>query len=179
MDHLEDVVGALDKRTHHGPLGGRRVRADPTGPRGHGAVGVAMNSAPTRGSSECHCRRSGPPFRYSSPANRHRAVGLSFERWEYAFANTFSEDGARRLYGACTRVPASARSRGAALANIPPGQGRRVGRLPATPRGSPCCSSTEALGPRHPPVSSSSRTPSTTRPRERSRRSSSSRARTC
>lgn len=40
-----------------------------------------------------------------SPANRHRAVGLDFDQWHYAFANTFSEDQARAAYE-CYHVPA-------------------------------------------------------------------------
>jgi pimeloyl-ACP methyl ester carboxylesterase len=33
-----------------------------------------------------------------NPANRHRAVGFTFEQWHYAFANTFSEERSRALY---------------------------------------------------------------------------------
>ena len=34
----------------------------------------------------------------ANPANRHRAVPLTFDQFRYAFANAVSEDEARRLY---------------------------------------------------------------------------------
>ena len=56
-----------------------------------------------------------------NPANRHRAVGLTFEQWHYAFTNTFSEDESRRLYERY-HIPASGQIFwGSALANIHPG----------------------------------------------------------
>ena len=56
-----------------------------------------------------------------NPANRHRAVGLTYEQWHYAFTNTFSEEESRRLYERY-HVPASgAIFWGSALANIHPG----------------------------------------------------------
>src|SRR3712207_5380296 len=67
--------------------------------RGYGAAAVALCSAPTEGV------KVSPPSQIKSvfevlknPANRHRAVGLSFEQWKYAFTNTFPEDEARDLY---------------------------------------------------------------------------------
>jgi pimeloyl-ACP methyl ester carboxylesterase len=33
-----------------------------------------------------------------SPANRHKAVGLTHDEWHYAFTNTFSEEESRALY---------------------------------------------------------------------------------
>ncbi|WP_254409001.1 hypothetical protein [Streptomyces sp. AC495_CC817] len=41
-----------------------------------------------------------------NPANRHRAVGLTFEQWHYAFTNTFPEEESRALYDRYA-VPAS------------------------------------------------------------------------
>ncbi len=35
---------------------------------------------------------------FKNPANRHRAVPLSFEQWHYAFTNTFSLEESRALY---------------------------------------------------------------------------------
>ena len=40
-----------------------------------------------------------------NPANRHRAVGFTFEQWQYAFTNTFPEAGGR-LYDRY-HIPAS------------------------------------------------------------------------
>ena len=43
-----------------------------------------------------------------NPANRHRAVGLTFEQWQYAFTNTFTEERSRELYERY-HIPASGR----------------------------------------------------------------------
>ena len=57
-----------------------------------------------------------------NPANRHKAVGLTFEQWNYAFTNGFPEDEARRLYERY-HIPASGEIFwGSALANIHPGK---------------------------------------------------------
>jgi pimeloyl-ACP methyl ester carboxylesterase len=56
-----------------------------------------------------------------NPANRHKAVGLTFEQWHYAFTNTFSEAESRALYERY-HVPASgAIVWGEVLANFIPG----------------------------------------------------------
>jgi pimeloyl-ACP methyl ester carboxylesterase len=90
---------------------------------GYGAVGVAMNSAPTEGVKRIplsQVRASFPVLK--NPANRHKAVGLTFEQWNYAFTNGFPEDEARRLYERY-HVPASGEVFwGSALANIHPGK---------------------------------------------------------
>ena len=57
-----------------------------------------------------------------NPANRHKAVGFTFEQWNYAFTNGFPEDEARRLYERY-HIPASGEIFwGSALANIHPGK---------------------------------------------------------
>src|SRR5215204_799255 len=90
---------------------------------GYGAVGVAINSAPTEGVKRIplsQVRASFPVLK--NPANRHKAVGLTFEQWNYAFTNGFPEDEARRLYERY-HVPASGEVFwGSALANIHPGK---------------------------------------------------------
>jgi pimeloyl-ACP methyl ester carboxylesterase len=90
--------------------------------RGYGAAGVAINSAPTEGVKRVplsQIRSSWPVLK--NPANRHKAVGLTFEQWRYVFTNTFSEEEARRLYERY-HIPASGRVFwGSALANIHPG----------------------------------------------------------
>lgn len=55
-------------------------------------------------------------------ANRHRAVGFTFEQWNYAFTNGFPEEKARALYERY-HIPASGNVFwGSALANIHPGK---------------------------------------------------------
>lgn len=75
--------------------------------RGYGAAGVAINSAPTEGVKivpPSQVRATWPVLK--NPANRHRAVGLTPEQWQYAFTNTFSEERGRELYERY-HVPAS------------------------------------------------------------------------
>ena len=38
------------------------------------------------------------PLRRSNPANRHRAITLTFEQFRFGFANAVNEDEARELY---------------------------------------------------------------------------------
>jgi pimeloyl-ACP methyl ester carboxylesterase len=81
-----------------------------------------MNSAPTEGVRVVplsQVRSTFPVLR--NPANRHRAVGLTFEQWRYAFTNTFSEEEARALYERY-HVPANGGILwGSVLANFQPG----------------------------------------------------------
>jgi pimeloyl-ACP methyl ester carboxylesterase len=99
VEHLESVVGALDKP----PIlmghsaGGTLVQL--LMDRGHGAVGVVLNSAPTEGVRVLPLSQLRSTFvAFKNPANRHRAVGLTPEQWHYAFTNTFSEEESRALY---------------------------------------------------------------------------------
>ena len=90
---------------------------------GFGAAGVAINSAPTEGVKRIplsQVRASFPVLK--NPANRHKAVGLTFEQWSYTFTNGLPEDESRRLYERY-HVPASGEVFwGSALANIHPGK---------------------------------------------------------
>jgi pimeloyl-ACP methyl ester carboxylesterase len=123
IEHLEEVVG----RAASPPIiighsaGGvfTQVLLD----RGHGAAGVAINSAPTEGVKRVPLSQVRATFPVlKSPANRHRAVGFTFEQWHYAFANTFSEEDSRALYERY-HIPASGPIFwGSALANIHPGK---------------------------------------------------------
>jgi pimeloyl-ACP methyl ester carboxylesterase len=77
---------------------------------GHGrsAVSVAIDPAPFRGVLPLPIsalRSAGPVL--GNPANRHRAVPLTFEQFRYAFGNAVPEDEARQLYDDYA-VPASA-----------------------------------------------------------------------
>jgi pimeloyl-ACP methyl ester carboxylesterase len=89
---------------------------------GYGACGVAMNSAPTEGvivTPLSQLKSTWPVLR--SPANRHKAVALTFEEWKYTFTNTFPEEEARRAYERY-HIPASgAILWGSVLANFQPG----------------------------------------------------------
>jgi pimeloyl-ACP methyl ester carboxylesterase len=122
VESLEKVVGGLDSPPiligHSAGGAFTQVLLD----RGFGAAGVAMNSAPTEGV------RVVPPSQLKAtfpvlknPANHHKAVGLSFEQWNYAFTNTFDEPRARELYERY-HVPASGRILwNSVLANFEPG----------------------------------------------------------
>lgn len=89
---------------------------------GYGVCGVAMNSAPTEGvrvAPLSQLKSTFPVLR--SPANRHKAVGLTFEEWNYTFTNTFPEAEARRAYERY-HIPASGGILwGSVLANFQPG----------------------------------------------------------
>ena len=122
MDHLTSVVEALDEP----PIlighsaGGTFVQM--LLDRGFGAVGVAMNSAPPEGVRVVPLSQLRSTFvAFKNPANRHRAVGLSYDQWRYAFTNTFSEEESRRLYERYA-IPASGRILwNSVLANFMPG----------------------------------------------------------
>ncbi|WP_329010582.1 alpha/beta hydrolase [Micromonospora rifamycinica] len=89
---------------------------------GFGAAGVAMNSAPTEGVRVVPLSQVKSTFPVlKSPANRHRAVPLTFEQWQYAFTNTFSEEEGRALWQRYA-IPANGGILwGSVLANFQPG----------------------------------------------------------
>jgi pimeloyl-ACP methyl ester carboxylesterase len=90
--------------------------------RGFGAAGVALNSAPPEGVKITPPSQIRSTFEVlKNPLNHHRAVGLSWEQWHYAFTNTFDEDESRALYERY-HVPASGRILwNSVLANFEPG----------------------------------------------------------
>jgi pimeloyl-ACP methyl ester carboxylesterase len=75
--------------------------------RGLAAAAVAIDPAPFRGvlPLPISALRSAKPV-LGNPANRHRAIPLTFEQFHYAFANAVSEDEAKSLYETYA-VPAS------------------------------------------------------------------------
>lgn len=74
---------------------------------GYGACGVAINSAPTEGVAVLPLTQLRATFPVlKNPANRHKAVGFTFEQWHYAFTNTFTEAESRAMYERY-HVPAS------------------------------------------------------------------------
>ena len=67
--------------------------------RGVAAVSVAIDPAPFRGvlPLPISALRSASPV-LENPANRHRAVPLTYEQFRYGFANAVSENEAKKLY---------------------------------------------------------------------------------
>ena len=99
VDHLAGVIGQLDRQTiligHSAGGAITQILLD----RGYGAVGVALNSAPTEGVRVLPLSQLKSTFvAFKNPANRHRAVPLTHEQWQYAFTNTFSDEESRALY---------------------------------------------------------------------------------
>ena len=123
IEHLESVVGGLDAPPiligHSAGGVFTQILLD----HGFGAAGVAINSAPTEGVKVVPLSQIRSAFPVlKNPANRHKAVGLTAEQWQYAFTNTFSEEESLRLYERY-HVPASGSIFwGSALANIHPGK---------------------------------------------------------
>jgi pimeloyl-ACP methyl ester carboxylesterase len=123
VERLESVIGGLDSPPiligHSAGGVFTQLMLD----RGYGAAGVAINSAPTEGVKVVplsQVKATFPVLR--NPANRHKAVGFTFDQWRYAFTNTFSEEEARRLYERY-HIPASGEIFwGSVLANIHPGK---------------------------------------------------------
>ena len=122
LEHLESVVGELESPPILMGHSAGGVFTQLLLDRGYGAAGVAINSAPTEGVKRIPLSQIKSTFTVlKNPANRHRAVGFTFEQWQYAFTNTFTEEEARRLYERY-HIPASGRVFwGSALANIHPG----------------------------------------------------------
>jgi uncharacterized protein YbjT (DUF2867 family)/alpha-beta hydrolase superfamily lysophospholipase len=123
IDMLENMIGKLDRPPiimgHSAGGVFTQILLD----HGFGAVGVAIDSAPTEGVKVVPLSeiRSGFPI-LKNPANRHRAVGFTPEQWHYVFANTFDEQESLALYERY-HIPASGRVFwGSALANIHPGK---------------------------------------------------------
>ena len=123
IEHLESIVGALDSPPiligHSAGGVFTQILLD----HGFGAAGVAINSAPTEGVKRVPLSQIRATFPVlKNPANRHKAVGFTFEQWHYAFTNSFTEDESRRLYERY-HIPASGEIFwGSALANIHPGK---------------------------------------------------------
>src|SRR5205085_5003090 len=67
--------------------------------RGLAAVSVAISPAPFRGvlPLPISALRSASPV-LKNPANRHRAVPLTYEQFHYGFANALEEDEAKSLF---------------------------------------------------------------------------------
>jgi pimeloyl-ACP methyl ester carboxylesterase len=106
-DHFGDVIGKLKKKpalVGHS-FGG--LLAQILAGRGVSRVSVAIDPAPFRGvlPLPISSLKSASPV-LGNPANRNRAVPLTYEQFRYGFANAVTEDEAKQLY-ATYAVPAS------------------------------------------------------------------------
>jgi len=98
-DHYEAIVRSLDKNPAIiGHSSGGLLTQILAG-RGRAAVSVAIDPAPFRGvlPLPISALRAGSAV-LKNPANRHRAVPLTFDQFHYAFANAVSDDEAKSLY---------------------------------------------------------------------------------
>jgi non-heme chloroperoxidase len=106
-DHFAGLIGELQKKPAligHS-FGG--LLAQIMAGRGLWSVAVAIDPAPFRGvlPLPVSALKSAAPV-LGNPANRNRAVPLTYEQFRYAFANAVSEDEAKDLYETYA-VPAS------------------------------------------------------------------------
>src|SRR5512133_1030395 len=99
INMLENMIGKLDRPPiimgHSAGGVFTQILLD----HGFGAVGVAIDSAPTEGVKVVPLSevRSGWPI-LKNPANRHRAVGFTPEQWHYVFTTTLSREESDKVY---------------------------------------------------------------------------------
>ena len=122
IEHLESVISEVQRPPiligHSAGGAFTQILLD----RGFGAVGVAVNSAPTEGVAVTPLSQVKASFPVlKNPANHHKAVALTPAQWHYAFANTFTEEESLALYKRYA-IPASGRIFwDSALATLQPG----------------------------------------------------------
>jgi non-heme chloroperoxidase len=120
-DHFEAIIGRLDRKpavVGHS-FGG--LLAQILAGRGLATATVAISPAPFRGVLPLPLsalRSSGPVL--ANPANRNRAVPLTYDQFRYAFANAVSDEEARALYETYTVPAPGAPLFQAATANLNP-----------------------------------------------------------
>jgi non-heme chloroperoxidase len=120
-DHYAEVIGRLDRApvlVGHS-FGG--LIAQILAGRSLAAATVAVDSAPFRGvlPLPVSALKSAWPALHN-PANRHRAVPLTYEQFRYAFANAVGEDEAKALYSTFAVPAAGVPLFQAAAANLNP-----------------------------------------------------------
>jgi pimeloyl-ACP methyl ester carboxylesterase len=98
-DHVAELIGRLERKPAvigHS-FGG--LMAQIVAGRGLAAASVAIDPAPFRGvfPLPISALRSASPV-LTNPANRNRAVPLTFDQFRYGFANAVEEEEARQLY---------------------------------------------------------------------------------
>jgi len=120
-DHFADLIAQLDRKPAViGHSFGGLITQIVAG-RGLAAASVAIDPAPFRGvlPLPISSLKSASPV-LGKPANRNRAVPLTYEQFRFAFANAVSEDEAKKLYDTFA-VPASGKPLfQAASANLNP-----------------------------------------------------------
>lgn len=120
--YQQSIIDKLDKKPAiigHS-FGG--VLAQILAGRGRSAVTVAIDPAPSRGVLPLPIsalKASAPVL--TNPANRHRAVTLTFDQFRYGFANAVGEDEAQELYDNYHVAGSGVPIFQAAFANINPG----------------------------------------------------------
>ena len=120
-DHFETIIGGLDRKpaiVGHS-FGGLLTQI--LAGRGLAVASVAIDPAPFRGvlPLPISALKSAFPV-LGNPANRNRAVPLTYEQFRYGFANAVSEEEAKQLYEDFA-VPASGKPLfQAATANLNP-----------------------------------------------------------
>jgi len=120
-DHFQDIIGRLSKKPAvigHS-FGG--LLAQILAGRGLSAASVAIDPAPFRGvlPLPISALRSAMPV-LGNPANRKRAVTLTFEQFRYGWANAVSESEAHQLYDGFHVAASGAPLFQAATANVNP-----------------------------------------------------------
>jgi non-heme chloroperoxidase len=120
-DHVADVIGQLERKPAvigHS-FGG--LMAQIVAGRGLSAATVAISPAPFRGvlPLPISALRVARPV-LQNPANRHRAIPLTFEQFQYGFANAVDEDEAKQLYDEFSVPAPGAPLFQAAVANFNP-----------------------------------------------------------
>ncbi len=98
-DHFAEVIGGLDRKPAvigHS-FGGLLTQI--LAGRGLSAASVAISPAPFRGvlPLPISALKSGKPV-LGNPANRNRAVPLTYDQFRYGFANAVDEEQAEQLY---------------------------------------------------------------------------------
>jgi non-heme chloroperoxidase len=120
-DHFEGIIRGLSIKpaiVGHS-FGG--LLAQILAGRGRAAVSVAIDPAPFRGvlPLPISALKSASPV-LGNPANRNRAVPLTYEQFRYGFANAVSEEEAKDLYATYAVPAAGAPLFQAATANLNP-----------------------------------------------------------
>jgi non-heme chloroperoxidase len=120
-DHFAELIGRLQKKpaiVGHS-FGGLLTQI--LAGRGLSAASVAIDPAPFRGvlPLPISALKSSAPV-LGNPANRHRAVPLTYEQFRFGFANAVSEEEAKELYETFAVPAAGAPLFQAATANLNP-----------------------------------------------------------
>ena len=127
-DHFETIIRGLNRKPAIiGHSTGGLLTQILAG-RGLAAVSVAIDPAPFRGVLPLPIstlKSSSPVLR--NPANRNRAVPLTYDQFRYGFANAVSEEEAKQLYEEFA-VPASGKSLWQAATGQPESLDRGQGR---------------------------------------------------